>query len=219
MVSVPDSQYLNDPDKETKINVIDLISTPFVKKHLDTEQMGSLRSKLVNSYKKIYMKLPSNLKNLTAKELRKKDEFTQAMRSLIEPFLEEYIEEELSLSSSRFPEELKKLLRGIDQRVAHWGEVTKNMPHEKEKISPNLLFEARKSAIAAYVCTRSIIPIWRIAINADPYFASNKLDLFTAYLNTLMTTQTDELYFVVMQQAPHQDAAQKKNIRGAYKSR
>ena len=210
VVSVPDSKYPNDRDKDIKINIIELISTPFIEKYLNTQAMGSLRQKLVNTYKEIYMKLPSNFKNLTAKELRKKDEFTQAMRPLIGPFLEEYIGEELSLSSSRFPEEFKNLLLGIDQRVAHWGEVTKNMPHEKEAISPQLLFEAWKSAIAAYVCTRSIIPIWRIAINVDPDFASNKLDLFTAYLNTLLTTQIDELYFDVMQQAPNQDEAQKK---------
>ena len=210
VVSVPDSKYPNDPNKETKINIIELISTPFVEKNLNTEAMASLRKKLVNMYKEIYMKLPSNLKNLTAKELRKKDEFTQAMRPLIEPFLKEYIGEELSLSGSRLPEEFKKLLIGIDQRVTHWGEVTKNMPYEKEQISPKLLFEARKSAIAAYVCTRSIIPIWRIAINSDQDFASNKPILFTAYLNTLLTTQIDEFYFDVMQQALNQDEAQKK---------
>ena len=210
VVSVPDSKYPNDPDKEIKINIIELISTPFIEKYLNTKKMGSLRKKLVSMYKEIYMKLPSNLKNLTAKELRKKDEFTQAMRPLIEPFLKDYIGEELSLSGSRFPEEFKKLLIGIDQRVTYWGEVTKNMPYEKEKINPKILFEARKSAIAAYVCTRSIIPIWRIAINADPDFASNKLNLFTAYLNTLLTTQIDELYFDVMQQALNQDEAQIK---------
>ncbi len=208
VVSVPDSKYPNDPDKEIKINIIELTSTPFMEKYLNTKKMGSLRRKLVSMYKEIYMKLPSNLKNLTAKELRKKDEFTQAMRPLIEPFLKDYIGEELSLSDSRFPEEFKKLLIGIDQRVTYWGEVTKNMPYEKEKINPKLLFEARKSAIAAYVCTRSIIPIWRIAINTDPDFASNKLELFTAYLNTLLTTQIDELYFDVMQQALNQDKAQ-----------
>lgn len=153
VVSVPDSKYPNDPNKEIKINIIELISTPFIEKYLNTEAMASLRQKLVNTYKDIYMKLPSNFKNLTAKELRKKEEFTQAMRPLIEPFLKEYIGEELSLSSSRFPDEFKKLLIGIDQRVTHWGEVTKNMPDEREEISPKLLFEARKSAIAAYVCT------------------------------------------------------------------
>ena len=207
VVSVPDPGHPDDPSKETKINIIQLVSEPFIKKYLDTQVLGSLRKELVNQYKKLIGNLPPEIKQLTAKELRKNDTFTQLLRPLVKKFLEEFIGNDMSVSNSNLPDEFKNLLIGIDKRILNWGRET---AEKNKKIDPKLLFDARKSAIAAYLATRSISPIWKMAIISDPDAQTHKLDLFTAYLNTLLTTQVDEFYFDLMKQSKNQDPEQQK---------
>lgn len=215
VVSVPDPGHPDDPGKETKINIIQLVSEPFIKKYLDTQALGTLRTELVNQYKQLIGDLPPELKQLTAKELRKNDIFIQLLRPLVKKFLEGFLGNDMTVSNSNLPAEFKNLLIGIDKRILDWGRETA----EKNKhIEPKLLFEARKSAIAAYLVTRSISPIWKMAIISDPDAKTHKLDLFSAYLNTLLTTQVDEFYFDLMMQSKNQDSEQRKLLEAHTKA-
>lgn len=193
----------HNPEKKIKVNIIEILSSPFIKKHIDTHDMQILRENLTSRYKKLIQDLPPDLKTLSAKELRKNKIFSKLMKPLINSFLEKFIGNELKLQNSVLSQEFKNLLQGIDSRVSQWAKID-------GKIQPNVLFEARKSALAAYVCTRSITPIWRLALNSDPDFKKYNLEIFTSYLNTLLTTQIDGFYFDIMSSFKNQDPEQKK---------
>lgn len=210
-MTISDFPDPGNPGEKIKINVIELVSLPFVQKHIDTKEMKRMRKQVIKEYKNLIQDLSPKLREMSAKDLRKNKVFSKLMQSLISDFLENYIGKELKLSTSNFPSEFKKLLQGIDERVLQWAKV-------KGNDDSKLLFEARKSAIAAYMATRSITPIWTMAVQKDPERGDYHLQLLLSYINTLLTTQLDEFYFDVMSSAKNQDEAQARLLKAHAKA-
>jgi hypothetical protein len=127
------------------------------------------------------------------------------MKPLADSFFEKFFGKEMKLSSSGFAPEFKNFLQGIDTYVVKWAKATGN-------VNPDLLLNARKSAIAAFIATRGITPIMRDQLVKDKNYESGRLDILNGYLNTVMTTQTNDFYYDIMSNAKNQDEAQEKLI-------
>ena len=202
-LTVGELPALSYSGEEIKVNVITTASMPFIQKYFAKNDTKEYIKKLASQYKKIARSFTQEMKESTAKNLRKNEKFTELMRPLVDSFLERFVGREMKKSSSPLPIEVKNLLLGIDARVIRWAK-------KMGVVKPNLLFEARKSALAAYVCTRSLTPILRTQLTADPEFDSERLDILSSYLNTLLTNQLDNFYFDIMSSIKNQDPDQEK---------
>ena len=140
-----------------------------------------------------------------ARDLRKNKVFVSLMKPLADSFIEKFFGKELKLSSSGFSPEFKIFLLGVDKYIVEWDKVT-------GKVQPDILLNARKSAIAAFTGTRGVTIIMQNQLFKDANYKADRLILLSAYLNTVMSTESDDFYFDIMSNSENQDEAQKKLI-------
>jgi len=199
---------LDDPensDKKLKVNIIELVLNALKKDFFNAGDIEKFTDQIAIQYKKIAKNLTPKMKETVVRELRKNKEFVSLMKPLAVPFIEKFFGKELKLSSSGFSPEFNNFLQGIDKYIIEWAKATGN-------VQPDVLLNARKSAIAAFTGTRGITIIMQTQLLKDANFKADRLDLLSAYLNTVMTTQTDDFYFDIMSNSKNQDEAQKKLI-------
>lgn len=199
---------LDDPensDKKLKFNFIALVLNALKKDFFNARDIEKFTDQIAIQYKKIAKNLTPKMKETVVRELRKNKEFVSLMKPLAVPFIEKFFGKELKLSSSGFSPEFNNFLQGIDKYIIEWAKATGN-------VQPDVLLNARKSAIATFIGTRGITIIMQTQLLKDANFKADRLDLLSAYLNTVMTTQTDDFYFDIMSNSESQDEAQKKLI-------
>jgi hypothetical protein len=194
-----------NPNNKIKVNIIELVSEKFIQNHLNVEDLRKFVEEMAVKYKKIALNFGDEIKSSNIKDLRKNKIFVKLMKPLADSFFEKFFGKEMKLSSSGFAPEFKNFLQGIDTYVVKWAKATGN-------VNPDLLLNARKSAIAAFIATRGITPIMRDQLVKDKNYESGRLDILNGYLNTVMTTQTNDFYYDIMSNAKNQDEAQEKLI-------
>jgi hypothetical protein len=197
---------LDDPDnsgEKLTVNIVELVNEAIIQKYLNAKEIEEFVEGMAGKYKKIAQSFSDEIKASNTKDLRKNKIFVDLMKPLVDSFLERFFGKEMKLSNSRFSPEFKNFLQGIDDRVIKWATACGGL-------EPDLLFRARKSAIAAYIGTRAITVIMRNQLNMDKNYQSDRLDILNGYLNTLLTTQIDNFYFDIMSSAENQDEQQKK---------
>lgn len=199
---------LDDPessDKKLEVNIIELVLKALKKDFFNVGDIEKFTDQIAIEYKKIAKNLTQKMKETVVRELRKNKEFVSLMKPLAVRFIENFFGKELKLSGSGFSPEFNNLLQGIDKYIVEWAKATGN-------VQPDVLLNARKSSIAAFTGTRGITIIMQTQLLKDANFKAERLDLLSAYLNTVMTTQTDDFYFDIMSNSENQDEAQKKLI-------
>jgi hypothetical protein len=199
---------LDDPknsDKKLEVNIIELVLNALKKDFFNAGDIENFTDQIAAKYKKISVNLTPEMKGAVARDLRKNKEFVSLMKPLADPFIEKFFGKELKLSSSGFSPEFKIFLLGIDKYIVEWDKVT-------GKVQPDILLNARKSAIAAFTGTRGVTIIMQTQLLKDANFKADRLVLLSAYLNTVMSTESDDFYFDIMSNSENQDEAQKKLI-------
>ena len=194
----PDSK---DSEKTSDVNIIEKVSEPFIKKYYDTPKIEALRIAAMQKYDEGNLKVPDELKKKNAPDLRDIKTYSDAMRPLVKMVSKEIMGELMNLSDAPMHDQVKELLKGIDACVIKWSKESGGI--EKEK-----LISARKSAISAYIATRSFMKIWIDAFAKDPEL--KKYIHMTAYLTTMLTTRSDKFFYSVMSNAVDQDNEQRK---------
>ncbi len=200
-----------DPGKKLKVNIIELVSETLINKHLNAKEVREFVATIATQYKEIAKKFTQEIKDASIKDLRKNELFVKLMKPLVNNFVEKFFGSEMKLSSSGFSPEFQNFLQGIDTRIIEWAKAS-------EDVDPGLLFRARKSAIAAYIATRALTVIMREQLVTDKNYESDHLKILNGYLNTFLTTQTDQFYFDIMSRAKNQDNDQKTLLQAHMKA-
>ena len=149
------------------------------------------------------LKVPGDVQKLNARDLRKNRVYKDAMRPLVKLVSEKIIGKTMDVVKTPIPEEVKKLLKGVDACVIKWSK-------NGQEVGADELFLARKSAIAAFVANRSFIHIWFTVFADKDKTELKKYIPMTSYLTTMLTVESDKFYFSVMSNASDQDAHQKR---------
>lgn len=199
----PDPNDPNDPEKNIDVNIIEKVSEPFIKKYYDTPEIEELRIAAMQKYDEGNLKVPEELKRKNPSVLRENKTYADAMRPLVKMVSKKILGETMNLSAAPMPNEVKELLKGIDTCVIKWSNAIGGVDKET-------LILARKSAISAYVATRSFVGIWFTAFSKDPEL--KKYIHMAGYLTTMLTTRSDKFYYSVMSNAVDQDNEQKKLV-------
>jgi hypothetical protein len=190
-----------NPGKKLKVNIIELVSETLINKHLNAKEVREFVATIAAQYKKIAKNFTQEIKDSSIKDLRKNELFVKLMKPLVNAFVEKFFGSEMKLFSSGFSPEFQNFLQGIDARIIEWAKTSGD-------VDPGLLFRARKSAIAAYIATRALTVIMREQLATDKNYDSDHLKILNGYLNTFLTTQTDQFYFDIMSRAKNQDKDQ-----------
>lgn len=200
-MTVKDFPDPNNPEKTINVNIIEKVSEPFIKKYYDTPEMAELRIAAMQKYDEGNLKIPEELKKNNASDLRGVKEYSVAMRPLVKMVSKKIMGETMNLSVAPMHNEVKELLKGIDACVIKWSNASGGIDKEK-------LILARKSAISAYIATRSFMKIW-----IDVFAKDAELKRYvhmTSYLTTMLTTRSDKFFYSVMSNAVDQDNEQIK---------
>ena len=200
-MTVKDFPDPDNPGKTIDVNIIEKVSEPFIKKYYDTPEMAELRIAAMQKYDEGNLKVPDELKKKNPSNLRDVKTYSDAMRPLVKMVSKKIMGETMNLSVAPMHNQVKELLKGIDACVIKWSKVSGGIDKEK-------LILARKSAISAYIATRSFMKIWFDVFAKDP--ALKKYIHMTGYLTTMLTTRSDKFFYSVMSNAVDQDNEQKK---------
>lgn len=200
-MTVKDFPDPDNPGKTIDVNIIEKVSEPFIKKYYDTPEIAELRIAAMQKYDEGNSKVPDDLKKKNPSNLRDVKKYSDAMRPLVKMVSKKIMGETMNLSVAPMHNEVKELLKGIDACVIKWSKASGGIDKEK-------LILARKSAISAYIATRSFMKIWFDIFAKDPEL--KKYIHMTGYLTTMLTTRSDKFFYSVMSNAVDQDNEQKK---------
>ena len=200
-MTVKDFPDPHNPGNTIDVNIIEKVSEPFIKKYYDTPEIEKLKIAAMQKYDAGNLKVPDELKKKNPNELRDIKAYSDAMTPLVKMVSKEIMGETMNLSVAPMHNQVKELLKGIDACVIKWSKASGGVDKEK------LIF-ARKSAISAYIATRSFIKLWFDVFAKDP--ALKKYIHMTGYLTTMLTTRSDKFFYSVMSNAVDQDNEQKK---------
>lgn len=202
-MTVKDFPDPDNPGKTIDVNIIEKVSEPFIKKYYDTPEIAELRIAAMQKYDEGNLKVPDELKKKNPSNLRDVKTYSDAMKPLVKMVSKKIMGETMNLSVAPMHNEVKELLKGIDACVIKWSKASGGVDKEK-------LMLARKSAISAYIATRSFMKLW-----FDVFADKEKPELkkyihMTGYLTTMLTTRSDKFFYSVMSNAVDQDNEQKK---------
>ena len=200
-MTVKDFPDPKDSEKTIDVNIIEKVSEPFIKKYYDTPEIEELRISAMQKYDEGNLKVPDELKKKNPSNLRDIKTYSDAMRPLVKMVSKKIMGEMMNLSDAPMHDQVKELLKGIDACVIKWSKESGWTDKEK-------LILARKSAISAYIATRSFMKIWFDAFAKDPEL--KKYIHMTGYLTTMLTTRSDKFFYSVMSHAVDQDNEQRK---------
>ena len=200
-MTVKDFPDPKNPQKTIDVNIIEKVSEPFIKKYYDTNEMAELRIVAMQKYDEGNLKVSDELKKMNPTNLRDIKTYSDAMRPLVKMVSKKIMGETMNLSVAPMHNEVKELLKGIDASVIKWSKASGGIDKEK-------LILARKSAISAYIATRSFMKIWFDVFAKDPEL--KKYIHMAGYLTTMLTTRSDKFFYSVMSNAVDQDNEQKK---------
>lgn len=200
-MTVKDFPDPDNPGKTIDVNIIEKVSEPFIKKYYDTPEIAELRIAAMQKYDEGNLKVPDELKKKNPSDLRDVKTYSDAMRPLVKMVSKKIMGETMNLSVAPMHNQVKELLKGIDACVIKWSKASGGIDKEK-------LILARKSAISAYIATRSFMKIWFDVFAKDPEL--KKYIHMTGYLTTMLTTRSDKFFYSVMSNAVDQDNEQKK---------
>ncbi len=188
-----------------EVNVIASFSQPFMNALLTTGESEEIRLKLMRAFDKVAEKadaLSQQGDDVRTSDLLKNEEFITLMKPIEQIFMDYVCGPERTLSSSRLPVEMKKLLLAIDKHLILWFE-------ERGSDRPKDLLQLRQNAQIGYLATRSITAAWRNRCDEELGLdGTKKYAKMFAYLNACASNKLGDFVLDILsnQKAQPQEA-------------
>ncbi len=188
-----------------EINVIQKFSDPFMNAILDTPEYDRLLKTMVREFDAVAGPVNSLSENKKSHQYVRDPDVSALMLPVITPFLDKFCGKERTYATSTMPGELKRLLMTIDAGIIRWFK-------KSGTGVPRDLFAARRNAIANYLSTRSIMPIWDNKLRAMFPDQPGRYNKLTGFLNSTISLMLDDFIKDLMLAQPNQSSEEKSYV-------
>ncbi len=171
----------NGKDKRD-VNVLTEMVLPFMNQHLIFEGLETLRKGIWKDYVRLLKQQPKESRSDNGSKF---DPMKEAVKPVIKPLIDFICGENFSLQSSRLPDQMKRLLLSIDKNVIKWFGKNGTGDHKD-------LYDARRSALIAFLSTRSIGFLWINRLQAENKTEDyGKINRLMQYVNSTIAKDID----------------------------
>jgi hypothetical protein len=197
--------YQLSVDAPCDINVIKQFCDPFMKAILDTPEYDRLLKDMIRDFNAVADEVNALCENKKSHQYVRDPAVSALMLPVMTPFLEKFCGNNRSYASSTMPEAMKRLLLAIDAEIILW--------YRKSGTGvPRDLFNARRNAIANFLSTRSIMPIWDNKLRLMFYDQPGRFNKMTGFLNSYISQMIDDFIKDFMLVQPKQLPEEKSYV-------
>ncbi len=177
--------------KPFNLNIIENATQPFMDHHLATGDLERLRKAVW----KDWLKVTAEGRQIAGKGPERGNQAEdEARNQVIKPVIDMICGEPRSLANSKLPKPIKELLLSIDRNIIHWFT-------ESGSGDMQILFDARRNALIAFLSTRSLGYVWlgRLIseVRHDAGMTKSATQLIQ-YLNSQVAKHLDDFLLDIM---------------------
>ena len=173
------------------INLINRFLEPEAEAAFNTQEWTKLRDRLISSYLPVSKNVELIANGMKPSQMQESDKLKRILDPIIQPLVDQVCGADRTFAGSGLPDYWKRLLRGVDDAVIHWGKKTNCTDHKE-------LNQFRKEGLIVFLSTRGMMIVWGLQMQELFNKKETESRKFLSYMNSYFSQRTEDFLTDIM---------------------